>query len=86
MYVQGVVAYVLPFQVPNQLKYVTHLMSLISLLMHVNPHKVSNVLAYVTQLDVLNVVAYAPPPKVPNRLNWYAVHLKSLMTSLMHTP
>ena len=37
MYVQGVVAYALPFQVPNQLKYVAHLMSLISLLMHVNP-------------------------------------------------
>ena len=33
MYVQGVVAYALPFKVPNQLSYVAHLMSLISSLM-----------------------------------------------------
>ena len=33
-------------------------------------------------MNVQGVVAYAPPFKVPNQLN-YAVHLMSLISSLM---
>ena len=82
MYVKGVVAYAPPFKVPNQLNYAVHLMSLI-FPPHVNPPKVPNILVYITQLEIPNVVDYALPPKVPNQVNWYAVHLTSLMSSLM---
>ena len=53
-------------------------------LAHAHPLKsLVDVLAYVTPVEVPNVVTYAPPPKVPNQLNWYAVHPMSLMSSLM---